>query len=149
MGGRNRWLRRLVAVLAAVAAGVLVSSWWTGALWQWLPRDDYDRFQGVWRIVVADRATPNRVRIVGDRWEYLAEQGDSRLYRMELDLNVFPRRLRLELLDNGGLVGPIPRLHGIYAFENRHQVRLCLLPAAEPLPESWDEVDLTQTLLRE
>lgn len=143
---RRRWL--LLVLSLATLTGILSAAGVRAPLRRWLPRDDYDRFQGTWRILIDDRETPHRLCIENHRWQYLHDEG-TRTYRLELDMTASPRQLRLELLDTRGLIGPVPRLHGLYAFESRNQVRLCLLPATEPLPPDWDQAELTLTLLRE
>jgi hypothetical protein len=132
----------------AVLGGILTAAGYTGLLWRYFPRHDYDRWQGRWRVVVHDRVTPHVIHVVGQYWQYEGTER-GRTYRLELDPQAEPRRLYLELLDTRGLQGPTPRMHGLYAFESRHQVRLVLLPATEPLPKQWEEAEHVLTLLRE
>lgn len=146
---RHRRRRRAAAwMLVATLTGVVAAAAFHVPWHRWWPRDDYDRFQGHWRVVVGERDTPLHVQVVGRRWEYLTEEG-SRAYSLELDMTASPRRLQLELLDSRSLIGPVPRLHGLYAFEGPDRVRLCLLPALEPLPADWDGAVVIQTLLRQ
>jgi hypothetical protein len=144
---RHTW-QRLGIFLVAALGGILAAAGYTGALWYYFPRHDYDRWQGRWRIIVHDRATPHVVRVVGQHWEYEGAERE-RVYRLELDSQAEPRRLHLELLDTHGLQGPTPRMHGIYAFDSRHQVRVVLLPATEPLPDHWDQAEHVLTLIRD
>lgn len=149
MSFARRWRgQRLVLLILAILAGILAAAGYTGALWHYFPRHDLDRWQGRWRIAIAERVTPNAIRVSGQRWEYEGE-GGVRPYHLELDTTVEPRRLSLKLLDTRGLQGPTPRLHGLYAFDGRHRVRLVLLPQSEPLPDNWEEADHVLTLLRE
>lgn len=147
-GGRRWRGGRLALLLGAVFAGILAAATYTGALWHYFPRHDLDRWQGRWRIAIEERATPNAIRVSGQRWEYEGQEG-VRAYRLELDATAEPKRLSLELLDTRGLQGPTPRLHGLYAFEGRNRVRVVLLPQSEPLPLRWEEADHVLTLLRE
>jgi uncharacterized protein (TIGR03067 family) len=105
------------------------------------PRNDLERFQGDWQLVVNDRATPNVVRIAGDRWQSSANAVEGRAYRIMLNEAANPKEIDLDPVDPGRFVGPAPRLHGVYAFEDNVTVRVRVNDTTGPRPNALDGPD--------
>ncbi len=144
-----RWrLWLTLAGLAGVGLAIPMALAEPSPLRRWLPRTDWDRWHGQWRLYRDGQPLPVAVRVSDDVWEYVGENG-SRAYRLSLDWSQRPHRLELELLDAGQLVGPTPRLHGIYEFDGRNQVRVCICPQQEPLPQSWEQAAVVLTFQRD
>lgn len=124
---------------AAVAATMVLAA---GAVWYLAirdsePKNDVERLQGEWQIHRDGKPTPNAVRIAGNTWEYVP----GKAWRLTLDESAAPRRIDLELQDMTGLLGPRPKLHGVYAFDGNRAIRIRLAPASEPRPGSLNDDD--------
>jgi uncharacterized protein (TIGR03067 family) len=134
----------------APLAGLVVLVGLVGlAVWYFLirepePRNDLERFQGDWAVSAAGRGPRNAIRVSGDRWEYVG----GKAYRMTLNEAANPKEIDLEPLDLPKLVGPPPRLHGVYEFEGNNSVRVILGPAILPRPKSLADPDVILVLTK-
>ncbi|MBA4062490.1 MAG: hypothetical protein C0501_02060 [Isosphaera sp.] len=105
------------------------------------PRTDLERFRGDWQIAVGGRTTPNVVTVAGDRWESSAAGVAGRAYRITLNEAADPKEIDLDPVDVANLVGRIPKLHGVYAFDGRSTVRVRVGDTTEPRPRTLDDPD--------
>ena len=143
---RRRLLRRaaIVGLLAGTVAAVAV---WFFVLREPEPKNDFERFQGEWKLSAPGRPDITFIRVTGDRWQYISNGQEARAYRMTLNEAASPKQIDLELIDTKGLRGMQPKLHGVYAFDGNKTVRIRLDPAVEPRPTTLGD-DLTQELTR-
>jgi uncharacterized protein (TIGR03067 family) len=136
----------LAALFGLLAVGVFAV--WYFAIREPEPRNDMERFQGDWQIAIAGRGdTPNVVQVNGDQWQSVANAIKGRAYRLTLNEAVNPKEIDLDPIDTAGLVGPSPRLHGIYEFENNQKVKVVLTPAVLPRPKTFEEADAVVWML--
>jgi uncharacterized protein (TIGR03067 family) len=148
--GPRRWgLRRaaIVGLLAGAGAGAAVAVWFL-VFREPEPRNDVERFQGDWKFSTPSRPDITFVRVSGDRWQYISNGTEARAYRMTLNETTDPKQVDLEQLDTQGLSGSMPKLHGIYAFDNNRTVRVRLGPATEPRPTVLDDPDEVRVLTK-
>ena len=146
VGGRGS-SRRLALVLVAVV-GAFAFAILYFALRQ---RDDASRFQGEWRLTLAEREKqpPITVRVTGDRWVWLVGDKPQNRYTMTLRPDANPKEIDLVQLapnDNPRLekrVGeeftPVT-LRGIYLIQDG-TVKLLVAPNPLPRPTSFDATD--------
>jgi uncharacterized protein (TIGR03067 family) len=130
--------RRLLFI---VVLGIIGFAVWYFAIHEHEPRNDMERFQGDWQIAVAGRDTPNVVRVEADRWQSVANAMEGKAYRLSVNEAADPREIDLDPLDAAKLIGPAPRLHGIYEFESDKLARVRLNPATLPRPKTFGEPD--------
>lgn len=135
----RRWL--LAALVVLVVAGF--AGWYWG-LREPEPRNDFERFQGDWSVAAGGREGRTAIRVIGDRWEYVG----GKAYRLTLHDDADPKQIDLEPLDLPKLVGPPPRLHGVYAFDDNRTVRVILGPAILPRPTALDDPDVVLVLTK-
>ena len=137
------YIATLIGLLAVVGFAV-----WYFAIREPEPRNDMERFQGAWQIATAERgATPVVVEVNGDQWQSVANAVKGKAYRLTLNESVNPKEIDLDPVDTAGLVGPSPRLHGIYAFENNRKVKVVLNPGVLPRPKTFEEADAVVWML--
>jgi uncharacterized protein (TIGR03067 family) len=135
---------RRLAVLALVVVIAAVAVWF---FFLRGPRNDLERFGGDWQVTVAERVTPNVFRVRGDRWQSYANGIDGPAYRITLNETANPREMDLELMDASNIRGPVPRMHGIYAFDG-DEVRVRMNDATQPRPTPFDDPDAIVCVLR-
>jgi uncharacterized protein (TIGR03067 family) len=134
-----------VVGVGGVAGVVLVGfAVWYFAIREPEPRNDLERFAGDWKVIANDRESNLAVRVSGDRWEYVG----GKAYRITLNESASPKEIDLEPLDLPKLVGPSPRLHGIYAFDDNKTARVVLGPAILPRAKSLDDTDAILVLTK-
>jgi uncharacterized protein (TIGR03067 family) len=137
------YIATLIGLLAVVGFAV-----WYFAIREPEPRNDMERFQGAWQIATAERGdTPVVVEVNGDQWQSVANAVKGKAYRLTLNESVNPKEIDLDPVDTAGLVGPSPRLHGIYAFENNRKVKVVLNPGVLPRPKTFEEADAVVWML--
>jgi len=143
----RRLLRRatFAGLLAGTVAAVVV---WLLVFREPEPKNDFERFQGDWKLGTPGRPDITFVRVSGDHWQYISNGQEARAYRMTLNESANPKQIDLELIDTQGLRGMIPKLHGIYAFDGNKMVRVRLDPAVEPRPTTLDDEDLVRVLTK-
>jgi len=133
----SRKLARVAALVVILAAGGF-------AVWYWGfrgPRDDLERFQGDWQVSVAGRKTPVVIHVAGDQWQSVSNAVDGKVYRITLNAAPDPREIDLDPVDTAGIKGPVPKLHGIYAFDGNNTVRIRVNDTTEPRPQTLDDPD--------
>jgi uncharacterized protein (TIGR03067 family) len=139
---RNRGEGQKHRSFLLLAAIVLLPAIAGFAVWYFVvrepePRNDLERFRGEWNLSLNGRDTPNAIRVTGDRWEYVG----GKVYRIVLNEAANPKEITLEFQNVTGLRGPLPHLHGIYAFDGNQTARLCLSPVSDPRPTTFDDPD--------
>jgi uncharacterized protein (TIGR03067 family) len=142
--------RQHLRVYLAALVGLLAVGGF--AAWYFLirepePRDDMERFQGAWQISIAGRDTPVVVQVKAEHWLSVANAVEGKAYRLTVNESVNPKEIDLEPVDTAGLIGPTPRLHGIYAFENNRKVRVALNPGVLPRPTTFEGADAVVWML--
>ncbi|WP_162271894.1 TIGR03067 domain-containing protein [Gemmata sp. SH-PL17] len=114
------------------------------------PRDDFSRFQGEWKLTVADREKqmPITVRVSGDKWTWLVGGTDQKRYAMTLRPDTNPKEIDLTQLTaddsplqerRGGSSVPVV-LRGIYTIEG-DKAKLVTAPNPLPRPTTFDADD--------
>jgi uncharacterized protein (TIGR03067 family) len=138
--------RLAVFVAIAGAAGVAVVGFavWYFAIHEPEPRNDLERFGGEWSVAAGGRESRNAIRVSGDRWEYVG----GKAYRITLNEAANPKEIDLDPLDLPKLIGPPPRLHGVYAFDDNKTARVILGPAILPRARSLDDPDAVLVLTK-
>jgi len=128
--------RRLVrlAIVGVLALGAIAVGYW-GIY----PSSDLERFQGDWQVSIAGRPTPTVIRIHGDTWQSIANAVEGKPYRITLNTASNPRQIDLDPMETTGLRGPLPKLHGIYAFASTSTVRVRVNDLSEPRPTTLDD----------
>jgi uncharacterized protein (TIGR03067 family) len=113
------------------------------ATWYWVIRDpgDLNRLQGDWQVSIAGRPTPTVIQVTGDRWQSVANGVAGKPYRITLNPAANPKQIDLDPIETAGLRGPLPKLHGIYAFEGTGTVRVRVNDTTEPRPDTLDDPD--------
>ncbi|MCE9563637.1 MAG: hypothetical protein K8U57_16475 [Planctomycetes bacterium] len=111
------------------------------------PKNDLERFAGDWQVSFAGRDTQNVIIIQGDQWQHQAGPVEGKAYRITLNEAVNPREIDLEQIETRKMVGPLPKLRGVYAFENNKTVRLRINPGPQPRPKSLDDPDAMEWVL--
>lgn len=125
--------KKAVKIGTALAVlGLIAGAVWYFAIRTPEPRDDLERFQGVWHLVTAGQGNRSAVtvRVTGDRWVYLFGSQEQKKYRLTLRTEANPKEIDLTQL------GPDDQpsafvLRGIYAFEGDGAK---VLVAPDPLP---------------
>jgi len=143
----RRLLRRaaITGLLTGLAAAVAV---WFFVFREPEPKNDFERFQGEWKLGTPDRPEITFIRIEGDRWQYISNGQEARAYRMTLNETTNPKQVDLELIDTQGLRGMQPKLHGVYAFDGNKTVRVRLDPAVELRPTTLDDEELVKVMTK-
>ncbi|WP_162671939.1 TIGR03067 domain-containing protein [Gemmata massiliana] len=114
------------------------------------PRDDFGRFQGEWKLTVADREKqmPITVRVSGDKWTWLVGGTDQKRYAMTLRPDTNPKEIDLTQLTaddaplqerRGESTGAVV-LRGIYTIEG-DKAKLVTAPSPLPRPTTFDADD--------
>jgi uncharacterized protein (TIGR03067 family) len=113
------------------------------ATWYWAIRDpgDLNRLQGDWQVSIAGRPTPTVIQVTGDRWQSVANGVAGKPYRITLNPAANPKQIDLDPIETTGLRGPLPKLHGIYAFTGSGTVHVRVNDTTEPRPETLDDPD--------
>jgi uncharacterized protein (TIGR03067 family) len=130
--------------LARVAALVVLLAAVGFAVWYWVlrgPRNDLERFQGDWQVSVAGRKTPVVLQVAGDQWQSMSNAVEGKVYRITLNEAADPKEIDLDPVDTTGIKGPVPKLHGIYAFDGNAAVRVRVNDTTEPRPNTLDDPD--------
>jgi uncharacterized protein (TIGR03067 family) len=112
------------------------------------PKNDYERFQGDWKLGTPGRPDITFVRVSGDRWQFISNGEEARAYRLTLNESTNPKQIDLDLIDTKGLRGAAVKLHGVYAFDNNKTVRIRLDPALEPRPTSLDDDEMVRVMTK-
>ncbi|MBP3957211.1 TIGR03067 domain-containing protein [Gemmata sp. G18] len=134
----------------AAVAGVVAVAVWYFAIRTPEPRDDFGRFQGEWKLTVADRAkqAPITVRVSGDKWTWLVGGTDQKRYAMALRPDTSPKEIDLTQLApddspqqerRDGKFVPVV-LRGIYTVEG-DKVKVVTAPNPHPRPTAFDATD--------
>ncbi len=130
-------MRLAAAIVVLLAIARCAVSYY--AIHEPAPSNDPERFQGDWQIAIAGRDTPIVIRIEGDRWQSVANAIEGKPYRLSVNEAASPKEIDLDPIDTAGLKGPMPKLHGVYAFENNKTVRVRLEPGVNPRPTTLDD----------
>jgi uncharacterized protein (TIGR03067 family) len=130
------WLAALVAVVVALGGFAV----WYFLIRQPEPRNDLERFEGDWAMTVAGVEKPTVIRVKGDRWEWTANAVEGKAYRVTLNETANPKEIDLDPIDPPRMIGPVPRLYGVYAFDG-NTVRVRLSDATQPRPKTLDDPD--------
>jgi uncharacterized protein (TIGR03067 family) len=146
-GGRRRGLRR-AAIIGLLAGTVAAAVVWFVVFREPEPKNDFERFQGDWKLSTPSRPDITFVRVSGDRWQYISNGEEARAYRLTLNESANPKQIDLDLIDTKGLRGAAVKLHGIYAFDNNKTTRVSLDPALEPRPTTLDDDELVRVMTK-
>ena len=113
------------------------------ALWYFVlrgPANDLEALQGDWQVTIAGRETPNVIHVKDDQWQAVANGVPARAYRVTLNEAANPKEIDLDPIDDRKMIGPRPKLYGIYAIDG-NTARVRLSDTTQPRPTTFDDPD--------
>ena len=132
--GKGVWGVGLLLALVAFAV-------WYFAIRTPEPRDDIGRFQGEWKLTIADRTrqAPVSVRVTGDTWVWLVGDKEQRRYAITLRPDADPKEIDLTQLGPDGKQTAFV-LRGIYTIDG-DGAKVLAVPGSQPRPTTFDAAD--------